>query len=53
MTLNLKRLHSLPMDKAYTELLQPARFEYMSMKNEKKGAGDSKTYTHSYNDSAM
>jgi len=51
-TLNLKRIHSLPMDKAYTELLQPARFEYMSMKNEKKASGD-KMYTHSYNDMAM
>jgi hypothetical protein len=40
------------MDKAYTEMLSPYRFEYMSMKKEGAGSGD-KSYVHSYNDMAM
>jgi len=48
-SLKLQSLASLPLDKAYWELLAPLRFDYMSMK---KNSGD-KNYVHSYDDQAQ
>jgi hypothetical protein len=45
-TLKLQSLASLPLDKAYQELLAPLRFDYMSMKK----ANSDKNYNHAYDD---
>ena len=47
-TLKLQSLASLPLDKAYQELLAPLRFDYMSMKNNQSD----KNYSHAYDDQA-
>lgn len=47
-TLKLQSLASLPLDKAYQELLAPLRFDYMNMK---KNQSD-KNYSHAYDDQA-